>query len=364
MMKTRLLIILSCLVGAGWVRSESTPLFTTDGFKVPQPGHTFDFPRDHGSHPGFKIEWWYLTGHLEREDDSAGRFGFQATFFRQASPDGRSDLFLSHMAMVNVASGEFLHQERLNRPGWDAGAAVGRLAVHNGPWSLVMRDAPGEIMRLVGGVRAEAQWDLQLQPKKPLVIFGENGVSRKGAAPTAASYYLTYSRLAATGTLNWQGESCAVSGLAWMDHEISSSQLGDDQIGWDWISMQLEDQREIMVYQLRKRDGTSDPASSLTWVDAAGAPRRQPFTMKVESTWSSPHNGAQYPAKVRITTTDPASGKSVIVWVEPLVADQELTGDLAGIPYWEGACRVRNESGEIIGKAYMELTGYAKELEL
>ncbi len=364
MMKLRRLIIWGCLAGSIWARSETPPPFTADGFKVPQPGYQFEFPRDHGSHPGFKIEWWYLTGHLTRVQDPAMRFGFQATFFRQASPDGATDLFLSHMAIVNVATGEFLHQERLNRPGWDAGAAVGRLDVHNGPWSLAMADAAAETMRLRGGVRAEAQWDLELKPQKPLVIFGENGVSRKGDAPTAASYYLTYSRLAASGTLNWQGETVEVSGQAWMDHEISSSQLGEDQIGWDWISMQLDDGREIMVYQLRKRDGTSDPASSLTWVDPAGKPQRQPFTWKVQTTWTSPHNGAKYPAKVRVTTTDPTTGQTTNVVVEPLVADQELTGDLAGIPYWEGACRVIDGTGKVIGQAYMELTGYAKDLEL
>ena len=143
-MKTRLLIILGCLFGSAWAGAEATPRFTADGFKVPQPGYTFEFPRDHGSHPGFKIEWWYLTGQLVRESDLAERFGYQATFFRQASPDGKTDLFLSHMAMVNVATGEFLHQERFNRPGWDAGAAEGRLDVHNGPWSLAMRDPQTE----------------------------------------------------------------------------------------------------------------------------------------------------------------------------------------------------------------------------
>ena len=149
-----------------------------------------------------------------------------------------------------------------------------------------------------------------------------------------------------------------------MDHEVSSSQLGKDQVGWDWVSIQLEDQREIMVYRLRKRDGTSDPASTLTWVDRAGKPQRQPFELTVESTWTSPHNGAEYPANVQITTTDPATGEPVSILVEPFIADQEHTGELAGIPYWEGACRVIDASGQVIGQAYMELTGYAEDLEL
>ena len=164
-MKMRLLILMGCLFGSVWTRGGATPLVTDDGFKVPQPGYAFEFPRDHGSHPGFKIEWWYLTGHLEKENNPSGRFGFQATFFRQASPNGETDLFLSHMAIVNVGTGEFLHQERFNRPGWDAGARVGRLDVHYGPWSISMETAPSETMRLQGGVRAEAQWDLRLEPE-------------------------------------------------------------------------------------------------------------------------------------------------------------------------------------------------------
>lgn len=355
-----LALVASVAVAAPVPLAERTP----DGFKVPQPGTRFTFPRDHGSHPEFKIEWWYLTGHLEAEAESEARFGFQATFFRQASPDGSSAIYLSHMAVVNVTTGEFLHQERLNRPGWDAGAATTTLDVHNGPWSLRLEDPDTERMRLLGGVRAEAMFDLSLVPEKPLVVFGKDGVSRKGSGPTAASYYLTFSRLAATGTLAWQGKKHRVAGLAWMDHEISSSQLDEDQVGWDWVSMHLPDRREVMLYRLRLRDGTSDPASTLTWVDAEGRPEPRPFTWTVLDTWRSPHTGADYPARVQIETTDPANGAAVTFTVEPLVADQELTGQLAGIPYWEGACRIRTADGTIIGQAYMELTGYAKDLKI
>ena len=339
-------------------------LKTPDGFLVPQPGNIFSFPRDHGSHPGFKIEWWYITGHLYASDGPKTRFGFQATFFRQAAPDGTTDIFLSHMAVVNVTSGEFLHQARLNRPGWDASADTATLDLHNGPWSLRLTDPATETMALAGGVRAETTFLLTLIPAKPLVIFGENGVSRKGAGPTAASYYLTFPRLSATGTLQWQGRNYEVSGEAWMDHEISSSQLDAAQVGWDWVSVHFDDQRELMLYRLRLRDGTIDPASALTWVDAAGKTVRQPFTWTVESTWTSPTTGATYPARVRIQTTDPATGAPATLLIEPLVAAQELSGQLDGIPYWEGACRVRNAAGDEIGQAYMELTGYAKDLKL
>ncbi len=340
------------------------PLVTAEGFAVPQPGYVFSFPRDHGSHPEFKIEWWYITGHLFAEDGR--RFGYQATFFRSAAKDKQGQVYLAHMALLDARSGKFYHQERLNREGWDAGAAVGTLNVWNGPWSL--RCAEGgekaERMELRGSIRAEVQFSLTLTPEKPLVIFGENSVSRKGALPTAASYYLTFSRLKAEGTLEVAGERLAVSGQSWMDHEISSSQLGEGQVGWDWVSVQFFDGREIMFYRLRLSDGTSDPASTLTWVDAAARPVKSDFGWEVLDTWTSAETGGTYPSRVRLTTTDPADGRRVALTLEPLARAQELTGNLGGIPYWEGACRVLDESGREIGRAFMELTGYAKALKL
>jgi predicted secreted hydrolase len=330
------------------------------GFAVPQPGRVFEFPRDHGSHPEYRVEWWYLTGHLFTTDRQ--RFGFQATFFRQAAPDGVSQLHLAHMGVVETATGRFLHQERLDRAGWDAGAATDRLDLHHGPWSLRMIDDEREIMRLHGGVMAETRFELELVPAKPLVLFGENGLSRKGADPTAVSYYLTFTRLQVKGTLEWSGRQFPVTGEAWMDHEISSNQLSAEQVGWDWVSIQLADGREVMLYRLRLQDGQADPASTLTWIDQNGELQRADFDWIVQSTWTSPKTGATYPARVQIATTDPASGKDVVFQVEPLVADQELPGTLSGIPYWEGACRVRDGENREIGSAYMELTGYAKPL--
>lgn len=361
------------------------PLLTPDGFAVPIPGTRFEFPRDHGSHPEFKLEWWYLTGHLFAASPTPGapprRFGFQATFFRQAGPRGGTDanaafgtahLFLAHMALLDGQTGHFIHQERLNREGWDAAAAVGTLDVRNGDWSLRLADPADATLqptlRLHGSVRADAAFTLTLQPTKPLVVFGENGVSRKGADATAASYYLTFSRLRADGELvlqrGDQAETLRVTGEAWMDHEISSSQLSSGQVGWDWLSVQLTDGRELMLYRLRRRDGTADPASSLTWVDVGGTPRKQPFTWEVTSRWTSPRTGATYPARIRVSTTDPADGRPVELWVEPLADAQELSGQLGGVPYWEGACRILAPDGRVLGSGYLELTGYAKELKL
>ena len=344
---------------------------TSEGFALPVPGRVFAFPRDHGSHPEFKIEWWYVTGHLFAEDGQ--RFGFQATFFRQANRSAgvesllfqQRQLYLAHMALLDARTGRFLHEERLNRGGWNADSSTTTLDVTNGNWSLRLTDPVTSQMALKGTVKGEASLDLQLTPAKPLVFFGKDGVSRKAAQPSAASHYLTFPRLKTTGTLQLDAKTkLSVTGDAWMDHEISSSQLGEGQIGWDWLSIQFRDERELMLYRLRLRDGTADPASTLTWVDAASRNARRPFTWEVLDRWTSPTTGASYPSRIRVTTTDPANNAQVEYTIEPLAAAQELSGSVGGIPYWEGACRVLDAAGKEVGSAYMELTGYASELKL
>jgi len=361
--RMRLALLLGVFV-AGTGSAAAGVTTTADGFSVPQSGFRFEFPRDHGAHPDFKLEWWYITGHLF--DASQRRYGFQATFFRQAAPDRSTEVHLAHMAVVDPAGKRFFHQERLNRAGWDSATAQGSLDLRNGPWSFRFASPGSEQMELMGGVRSDVLFSLRLTPRKPLVIFGENSVSRKGDDPTAASYYLTFSRLGVEGSLTVGDKApVKVTGQAWMDHEISSSQLSSDQVGWDWISVQLRDEpRELMLYRLRRRDGTADPASTLQWVSAESKPRRSDFRWEVLSTWRSPATGAVYPARVKVTTTDPESNATRSFTIEPLLDAQELTGELAGIAYWEGACRVLDEQGRDVGSAYMELTGYAAELKL
>ena len=231
-------VALFCLlVGAGAELQAAEP------FSYPQPGKQLVFPRDHGSHPDFKIEWWYITGHLWSRADEGRRFGFQATFFRSAGAQpgdpnaepkatfGAEPIYLAHMALLDVKTGKFISQERLNRSGWDASSSVETLDVRNGSWSLRFTDAVAERMELSGSVRSDALFSLMLTPSRPLVRFGREGVSRKGADPLASSYYLTFPRLATEGTLRLGNEELAVHGEAWMDHEISSSQLTGESGG-------------------------------------------------------------------------------------------------------------------------------------
>jgi predicted secreted hydrolase len=367
-------LILTGLLAGQTGRATKIPRQTMDGFTVPQPQPVFRFPRDHGSHPDYKIEWWYITGHLVTE--AGKRFGFQATFFRSAAPKtvaaqtapvafGHDQLYLAHMALLEVETGRFLHQERLLRAGWDAYASTETLDLRNGDWTLVLEETKvgPETLRLDGGIRGEARFEFTFTAQKPLVKFGADGYSRKGAAPTAASYYLTFSRLAVSGTLRLGAQAQTVTGQAWMDHEYSSSQLDTNQVGWDWLSVQLHDGRELMFYRLRTSTGEADAVSSLTWIDRAGALQRAEYRWEPLSTWTSPRTGAIYPQKVRLHTTDPATGEPLTLVIEPLAADQELEGKLGGVAYWEGACRIMAADGRELGRAYMELTGYDQALK-
>lgn len=358
-------------------------LRSVDGFALPQPGTPFTFPRDHGSHPEFKIEWWYLTGHLQATNARAGssrRFGFQATFFRRAAPRtaetgaqtgvpspsfGTDQLHLAHMALLDVKSGTFLHEERLNRQGWDAHSATNTLDVRNGNWTLRLTDPATQQMDLQGSIRADARFGLALVPAKPLVRFGSNGVSQKAAESWAASHYLTFPRLHTHGTVTVGDVPYAVTGEAWMDHEISSSQLGAGQVGWDWACIQFHDGRELMAYRMRRSDGTTDPFSTLAWVDREGRVVHQSpdtFSFQPAGTWTSPRTRATYPARIRLAALDPSNRRQRAFLLEPWLADQELVGGLGGVAYWEGACRVLDEAGGEIGQAYLEMTGYAGNL--
>ncbi len=353
---------LLCLVTL-FATALAAPPTTPDGYALPQPGREFVFPRDHGSHPEFKIEWWYLTGHLYAEDGR--RFGLQATFFRRADGTAeKGNIYLAHMALLDVKTGRFIHQERLNRAGWDASAAIGSLDVKCGPWSLRMDDAG--LIHVIGSIRAEASFELALTPIKPLVVFGENGVSRKGADPSAASHYLTFPRLETRGTLSLGKEQLPVRGEMWMDHEMSSSQLDEGQVGWDWACLQLRDGREAMVYRMRRKDGTTDPFSTLAWIDPAGAVQQvgaKDFTLMPNGSWRSAQSGAEYPSGVVLSAIDPSSGKRVQWKLVPLAKDQELHGRITGIAYWEGACRILDEQENEIGSAFLELTGYTGDLK-
>ncbi|MBU3666553.1 MAG: carotenoid 1,2-hydratase [Chthoniobacterales bacterium] len=350
-MKRRLLLFLMMTTV---LQGQTTP----DGFAIPQKGRAFVFPRDHGSHPEFRTEWWYVTGHLDGKDGR--RYGFQVTFFRQAQReyDKTKHLHLAHTALLDARTGRFVHEERLNREGWDAASSELTLSVRNGNWSLELDEETDKI-KIAATVQDNVLLRLEMEPEKSLVVFGKDGVSRKGASESAASHYLTWTRLKTNGTVKPGAEEHAVTGEAWMDHEFSSSQLEDGQVGWDWASLQLNDGREVMAYRMRRKDGTTDPACTLAVIERDGKVRHLPsdaFQMEPLGTWKSPRNDAAYPIRIRIRFEDESFE------LKPLAEDQEHHGSITRLPYWEGACDVIDSRGQVAGRAFLELAGYAGDL--
>ena len=338
-----------------------TPKYTPDGFRVAREGYQFVFPRDHGNHPDFKTEWWYVTGHLINKANG-DRYGYQLTFFRQASPKNKwrgnsswqsDQIYMAHAAITNEKEKSFIHEEKLNRGGILANSKIGDLDVFNESW-LLKRIPSGEV-NLQMSVK-NMQLRLQLKPMTSLVTFGENGVSRKGDDPTASSHYLTYPRMQSEGSMSLpNGSSVEVEGLSWMDHEISSNQLASNQSGWDWAGIQLNNGDSIMFYRLRLADGTQDGNSIAYFVDDRGKifKKTKDFSIKILSNWMSPTTRIEYPSRIELSID-----KDIYI-IDPVLKDQELISKRpGGLSYWEGSCRVKDLSGNIIGNTYLELTGY------
>jgi len=325
----------------------------------------FRFPADHGPHPEFRTEWWYYTGNLETAEGR--RFGFQLTFFRSAlAPEmparesawATRQAWLAHFTLTDVQSGTFRSFER-----WSRGA-LGLAGAQGEPFRVSLKDWTAEA---VGGQAPPMHLaaseenvgiDLVLQQGKPPVLQGERGLSRKSAEPGNASYYYSLTRMPASGTVRLGNESFTVTGLAWMDREWSTSSLGKDQVGWDWFSLQLSDGWDVMLYRLRKKDGTADPASSGTLIGPSGETRPlslADFAIEDAGEWRSPRSDARYPERWRLRIPS----EDLDLEVRPLLADQELD---VSFRYWEGAAGLEGtrRGRPVQGRGYVELTGYTE----
>jgi predicted secreted hydrolase len=327
----------------------------------------FRFPADHGPHPEFRTEWWYYTGNLETA--RGRRFGFQLTFFRSAlapampvreSAWASRQAWLAHFTVSDVQGGSFRSFER-----WSRGA-LGLAGAQGKPFRVWVKDWTAEAvggqappMRLVASEEGVGI-DLVLQQDKPPVLQGERGLSRKSTEPGNASYYYSLTRMPASGTVRIGSERFAVTGLAWMDREWSTSALGRDQVGWDWFSLQLSDGWDVMLYRLRRKNGTADPASSGTLIDPRGESRTldlADFRIAGSGEWRSPRSGARYPASWRVRV--PAEDLDLAI--HPLLANQELD---VSFRYWEGAVAIEgtHRGRPVQGRGYVELTGYAEPI--
>jgi predicted secreted hydrolase len=356
---------MAALIGVFLVASGFT-------YHLALPGRKFSFPSDHTSHPEFKTEWWYYTGHLETE--SGKRYGYQATFFRfglrdrqkeekQEHPILFSDLYMAHFALSDIAEKKFIFRERINRGYGDkAGASTERYRVWNEDWKVEGDEKTHSIQVNDRGTRLR----LILNSLKPPVLHGQNGLSQKGEGEGRASYYYSLTRMQTEGEITIGDKSEKVRGLTWMDHEFGSNQLREDQVGWDWFSIQLDNQTELMLYLIRHKDGSPDPYSSGTVVSANGTTRHlslKDFRIEVLERWKSPNSGATYPMKWKVTI--PAD--EVELEIVPAFPHQELvTNRSTRVTYWEGAARVngRVRKKPISGRGYVEMTGYAGKLNI
>jgi predicted secreted hydrolase len=336
-------------------------LAASPAYRQALPGYRYAFPRDHFNHPGFQTEWWYYTGNLHARDGH--RYGFELVFFRRGrdtapAPDPSAwrveDIYLAHLALTDIDTRKFRYAERLNRAGPGvAGVSDGR--IWNANWAVDW-DTRSDIQTL-SAVAEGIRFRLRLTPGKPPVIHGENGVSQTGNAPGQASYYVSFPLLTVAGSLN----GAEVTGSAWMDHEWFSSLLAPAQSGWDWFSVQLENNTQFMLFQLRRTDGAIDPHSSGTYIAPDGRAvnlRRDEFQLQPIDYWTSPKTHTRYPVKWHIAI--PRLGVSLDC--AAAVSDQELVAQGEGqTTYWEGAVVYSGSAG---GVGYLEMTGYDQPVRM
>lgn len=344
---------------------ESRQIYEPE-YRLALPGYLFKFPRDHGAHPDYKLEWWYYTGNLDGENGA--RFGYELTFFRIGT-DRRAEnpsvwsvgnLYVAHFALSRLDEQVFSFFERVNRAGPGiAHAAVDTLDVQNESWTAKLVDNTMQLRAYAGGILLE----LKLTSDKPPAIHGVDGVSQKSDGVGQASHYYSMTRMETEGTVSIDAEAVRVSGESWMDHEFGTSQLAPEQIGWDWFSLQMDNGEELMAYRLRRRDGTIDANSSATVVAAGGETRHlklDEFSVRSLRDWPSPKSGAVYRLDWELAIPE----LEARLRITPLMDDQELvTTRSTGIAYWEGAVEIEGTwRGEpVSGRGYVELTGYSPE---
>ena len=337
-------------------------------WKTSEPGWRYEFPRDHGAHREFKTEWWYFTGNVA--DATGRRFGYQLTFFRhgirpveqrdaELSRFVVGDLKFAHFTVTDIAAEQFQFEQKTSRGAFgEAGFDGSERLAWIDDWTLQLTPEGTFHIRATSEKMAI---DLHLESKKPPVIHGEDGISRKAAADGYASHYYSLTRLRTSGQVRVGSRTYRAQGDSWFDHEWATNQLADGQIGWDWLSVHFADGSELMLAQLRLSDGTTDPASSGTLIAADGSSIHLPssaFRMIATEFWQSERTPGRYPIGWEIEV--PVHGLRFTV--RAAVDKQELA--LLPLAYWEGAVDITGtrDGKAIAGRGYLELTGYAAPL--
>ena len=344
--------------------ANAMPSVADTEFPAVVPDYSIELPRDEGSHPQFRTEWWYLTGWVESE--SGETFGFQVTFFRNrpgVDEDNPSrfvarQVLFAHAAVSDQRQGALMRGEKSARAGFGlAEAAEGSLAVKIDNWSLRQE---GERYFAVAST-SEFALQLECDRTQPPLLNGKNGFSQKGPQPQFASYYYSLPQLRTSGRIAIGGREHRVQGVAWFDHEWSSRMFDEHARGWDWVGLNLDDGGALMVQRIR------DVAGQQYWGAATlrepGLPDRahapDEIAWSALRRWRSSRTGVTYPVEWKITV----GGRTILL--RPLLDDQENDARAStGTLYWEGAVRAFDERGVAIGRGYLELTGYGERLKL
>lgn len=373
------LVMLGAVLGVSQLQGRQSSEYSADvvaalggepptGFARALEVRPFKFPEDHGAHPEYQTEWWYNTGNLATAEGR--RFGIHFTIFRRAVaptlPERSSEwatnqVYFADFAVADIESNRFIFHERFAR---GAAGLAGTItdsrkgfAVWIEDWAITGLDPQGQSFHL-RAQQGEIALDLVVRQTKAPTLQGDQGLSIKNREPGNASYYYSLTRNQAQGTITVGGETYDVSGYTWLDHEFSTSVLGKDAVGWDWFSIQLDNQRELMLFNIRLKDGGVEPSSHGTLIEADGSSRQlhlSDYTLESTGTWKSPKTGAVYPSGWKLTIN--TSTGPIHLEGTPLMVDQELNTSTA---YWEGATRfVGTDNGiPVSGYGYVELTGY------
>jgi predicted secreted hydrolase len=362
------------------------------------PERTLTFPRDLGAHPDFRTEWWYITGHAK---NAAGReLGFQVTFFRSRveatqtmqSKFAAKQLLFAHCAVTDVQGKKLWHDQRIAREGFGiAQASMLDTDIKLNRWSLkrtlpttdlkpapaapapsTSRTAPAAAPAAIQAAEhyeariaaKDFAIDLNFTETQPILLQGNNGLSRKGPEDKQASYYYSLPQLAASGSITLQGQRLEVKGTAWLDHEWSQELLHPEAVGWDWIGMNLFDGSALTAFQLRRKDGSSlwtggsFRASSSSGLQTFIAKPREVQFQAIKG-WTSPLTGAKYPIEWLVRT--PAD----FYTIKAVIPNQELDSrNTTGAIYWEGLSDLFDSNGKHVGRGYLEMTGYAGALRM
>ncbi len=327
------------------------------------PGYSLSFPKDYGSHPQFRTEWWYVTGWLHTE--SGESLGFQITFFRTKPNVGDDNpsafsprqLLIAHCAISDPKRGRLWQDQRIRRAGLGlAEAETGDTHVWIDRWALT-READAYTAKIDA---EDFGLDIELSPAQAELLNGNSGLSRKGPAIQAASYYYSIPHLKVAGRISRKGSADQVNGEAWLDHEWSSEYLDNQAMGWDWIGVNLDDGAALMAFRIRGAHGESRWAGGTLRSADGQVQVLQPGDVEFHATrqWKSPRTGTTYPVQWQVR-----AGSRQFEF-EPLLDDQENDTRLStGAIYWEGAVRAY-EQGHLVGHGYLELTGYGERLQL